>query len=161
MNDTALITYLNDHLAGSVVALELLDHVLSLQQQGPLHQSLTEIRGQIEEDRQILLRLLSDLGGKESPLRKAAAWLTEKLGQAKLRIDDAGSGQLRLLEALETLALGIQGKLALWRALETVAETRPHIAALNLSRLQSRAVEQFNRVDRLRLEVAREALDRA
>jgi hypothetical protein len=140
VNNAVLTTYLNDHLAGSVAALELLDHLIDS-----------------HEDRQVLQRLLGDLGGKESLARKTAAWLTEKLGRAKLQVDDPGTGELRRLEALEALALGIQGKLSLWRAL-AVLERAPHLVSLDLAQLQARATGQFDRVEQLRLRVARSAL---
>jgi hypothetical protein len=54
--------------------------------------------------------------------------------------------------------LGIQGKLALWRSLATLGEAVPQLEALDLTRLQARALDQFQRVDRLRLNVARQAL---
>jgi hypothetical protein len=73
-------------------------------------------------------------------------------------MDDSGTGGLRVLEALETLALGIQGKLALWRSLATLGEAVPQLETLDLTRLQARALDQFQRVDRLRLNVARQAL---
>jgi len=149
--------YLNDHVAGSVLALELLDHLIDLPE-APESGLLTQLRSDIEEDQQTLQQLLRAAGAKESPVRKAAAWLTEKLGRAKLRMEDSGTGGLRVLEALETLALGIQGKLALWRSLATLGEAVPQLEALDLTRLQARALDQFQRVDRLRLNVARQAL---
>lgn len=156
MSTSVLTTYLNDHLAGSVAALELLDLLLST---GPAGQreSYRRLRSEIEEDQRILQQIIQRLGGKESRVRKAAAWLTEKVGQAKLQFDDPGDGALRTLEALETLGLGIQGKLGLWRALEAVAAAIPEIGALDFSRLQQRAVDQFDRVDQLRLQAARAA----
>jgi hypothetical protein len=157
MADKLLTTYLNDHLAGAVLALELLDHLIA-GQEGKDRALLSGLRTEIQEDQQVLKRLLHELGAEESPVRKAAAWLTEKLGQAKLRIDDTGSGDLRALEALETLALGIQGKLALWRALHAVQGASPELGRLEYPRLEARALDQFSRVDRLRLQAARRAL---
>jgi|SRR5215207_678849 len=156
MSNAVLTTYLNDHLAGSVAALELVEHLL--RHEGANQQSYATLRTEIEEDQQTLRQLLAELGGKESQVRKAAAWLTEKLGQAKLRLDDQGDGDLRALEALETLGLGIQGKLSLWRALGSVAGTIPQLERLDLPRLQGRAIDQFERVDRLRIQAARAAL---
>jgi hypothetical protein len=152
-----LTTYLNDHLAGSVAALELLDHMISLDQ-GSGRVALTELRAQVEQDQKVLQGLLRELGARESPVRKAAAWFTEKLGQAKLKFDDPGDGDLRMLEALEALGLGIQGKLGLWRALVAVAGRVPQVGALDLQRLQQRATDQFERVEALRIPVARSAL---
>ena len=122
MSTNALTTYLNDHLAGSVAALELLGLLLSTAGEP---EPYSRLRREVEEDQQVLRELLERLGGKESRLRKAAAWLTEKLGRAKFQFDDEGRGELRTLEALEALGLGIQGKLALWRALEEVAASIP------------------------------------
>ncbi|HZN98745.1 MAG TPA: hypothetical protein VFB61_13510 [Gemmatimonadales bacterium] len=157
MPSTALTTYLNDHLAGSVAALELLGHLLE-RDPGSGRDDLVQIRAEIEEDQQLLQRILSDMGGKESPIRKAAAWLTEKLGQVKLGLDDKGSGELRVLEALEALGLGIQGKLMLWRALEAVSGSVPSLGGIDLQQLQQRAERQFRRVEELRLRAARVAL---
>ena len=61
----------------------------------------------------------------ESRTRKATAWLTEKVTELKLRLDDPAGGALRLLEALEAVSLGIEGKRALWRALAAAAEDAP------------------------------------
>ena len=150
-------TYLNDHVAGSVLALELLDHLIDLPE-APDRKLLTQLRIEIQEDQDVLRQLLRSVGAKESTARKAAAWLTEKLGRAKLRIDESGSGELRMLEGLETLALGIQGKLALWRSLATLKDAVPPLKTMDLARLESRALEQFERVDRLRLDAVRRIL---
>ncbi|HEY4648224.1 MAG TPA: hypothetical protein VIG95_03920, partial [Gemmatimonadales bacterium] len=126
--------------------------------EAPDRKLLTELRSEIREDQEVLRQLLRSVGAKESTVRKAAAWLTEKLGRAKLLLDESESGELRVLEGLEALALGIQGKLALWRSLATVADAVPLFKTLDLDRLQARGLEQFERVDRLRLQAARSTL---
>jgi hypothetical protein len=158
VSSKVLQTYLNDHLAGSVAALELLDHLIALHRGTEGEKEFASLRSEVEEDQRVLQQLLESSGGKESRIRKAAAWLTEKLGQAKLRLDDPGDGELRLLEALETLGLGIQGKLALWRALAVVRDRPPGDQALDFAQLQQRAIAQFERVEARRLQVARVAL---
>jgi hypothetical protein len=157
MSSDNLTTYLNDHLAGSVAALELLDHLLG-QEATAGRDELSRIRSEIEEDQQVLRRILTDLGAKESSVRKAAAWLSEKLGRAKLRWDDPDQGALGSLEALEALGLGIQGKAALWRALAALAEGIPALRKLDFPRLEQRAATQFDRVDAIRLKMAGAAL---
>jgi hypothetical protein len=157
MTRRVTITYLNDHLAGAVAALELLDHLLALPPRAD-QDVLSQLRGEIQQDQKVLQGLLQDFGGKETPLRKAAAWLTEKMGQIKLRMDDPGSGELFELETLEALALGIHGKLSLWRALAAVADRTPGLFSVDLGELQARAKNQFDQVERLRLEAASRAL---
>jgi hypothetical protein len=158
MSRDGLTTYLNDHLAGSVAALALLDHLLGLQRGTASERALAAIRREVEEDQAVLEALLGELGAKKSRVRQAAAWLTEKLGQAKLRLDDPGSGELRMLEALEALALGIQGKASLWRALSAASGHWPQVQHPDFSALERRAVSQFQRVESLRLQAAPAAL---
>lgn len=159
MRSELLSTYLNDHLAGSVAALELVDHLVKITKGTDREGFFLALGGEIQEDQHTLSQLLGGVGGKESKARKAAAWLTEKIGEAKLRLDDPGDGTLRLLEALETLELGIQGKLALWRGLAAVADRLPQLGSVHLSRLQHRAEDQIERVEAQRLEVVRVAFD--
>lgn len=161
MSSDTLTTYLSDHLAGSVAAIELLDHLHELSRGTDREKVLVDLQAEIEEDQAVLLGLLHSLGGKESRVRNAAAWLTEKLGETKLKLDDPGSGQFQLLEALETLGLGILGKLALWRALEVAQEDIPQLHNLDFAQLKSRAQAQHDRVEAERIRVARAAFSGA
>ena len=158
MGAEVLTTYLNDHLAGSVVALELLEHLAQSSKEREEKVFFQRLAAEIGEDKDDLRKLLHSLGAKESKTRKVAAWLTEKLAEAKLKLEDPGTGDLRLLEALETLALGIQGKQSLWRALGTITERVDQIRQLDLDRLQRRAQGQYEAVETRRLEAARRAL---
>ena len=158
MSREGLITYLNDHLAGSVAALELLDYLIRLRRGTEGERALAAVRTEVEEDQQTLQSLLGEVGGKESRVRQAAAWLTEKLAQAKLRLDEPGSGELQTLEALEALALGIQGKAALWRALAAASIRLPLDRHLDFATLEKRAQNQYQRIDGLRLQAAPAAL---
>ncbi|MEP7227524.1 MAG: hypothetical protein ABI785_09205 [Gemmatimonadales bacterium] len=152
-----LSRYLNDHLAGSIAALELLDHLRGLSKGTERERLFATLQSEIEEDQRVLKELLRGVGGKESRVRKAAAWLTEKVGEAKLKLDDSGSGELGLLEGLETLSLGILGKLALWRALGVASDFVPQIGKMDLKDLERRATAQHARVESERLRVARAA----
>jgi hypothetical protein len=148
--------YLNDHLAGAVVALELLE---DLEREGTgITKSLAELRADIEADRTELLALMHRLGMDESRTRKVSAWLTEKVARIKMRVDDKTTGSLRLLESLEAIALGIHGKLALWLALSTVSEISPALRSVDYEVLAHRAQEQRQRVEVLRLNAAKAAL---
>ena len=157
MNE-ALATYLNDHLAGSVVALELLDH-LQKDGAGTARASiLASVHADIMDDRQELEAFMARLGIAVSEPRTAAGWLIEKLSEIKLRLDDSGDGALRRLEALETISLGIAGKQALWHALAAAAADDPGLSGLDYARLGRRAEAQREVVESLRLHAAKEAL---
>jgi hypothetical protein len=158
MANESLATYLNDHLAGAVVALELLDH-LEEDGAGTAGASiLANVHADIEADRQELEAFMARLGIAVSEPRQATGWLVEKLSELKLHLDDAGDGALRRLEALETVSLGIAGKQALWHALAAAAEDVPELNGLDYTRLARRAETQREMVERLRLHAAKEAL---
>jgi hypothetical protein len=153
-----LATYLNDHLAGSVVAIELLERLEAAGTQ--MAPTLAQVRADIEADRAELREFMRQLQIAESRPRKVTGWIAEKFSQLKLRLDDPAGGSLRLLESLELVALGIQGKLALWRALSAAAEVDPALRVVDYERLAGRAQDQWQRVEALRLEAAKAALAR-
>jgi len=158
MAGTHLATYLNDHLAGSVVAIEMLEHLERTHKGTPLASFAFGLRAEIVEDRQTLERLMERLEIAKSPVRQAAAWLSEKLSEVKLKVEDMRGDRLRLLEILDALSLGIEGKRLLWIALGAVARIAPDLGGNDYNRLEQRAEEQRRVVETHRLEAARSAL---
>ena len=66
------------------------------------------------------------------------------------------SGPVGKLEALEALAVGIQGNHALWKALEVSAD--PRLSGVDFEQLFGRALAQHGEVEVRRLEVVRAVL---
>jgi hypothetical protein len=159
MSKDFLDTYLNDHLAGSIAALELIDHLIETNEGNGLHPFLTAMRLEIEADQSVLRGLMRDLGVDESVARKAGAWIIEKFGRAKFQLG-WGDDALGLFQALEGLALGISGKRALWEALSTAADPASPLGKLDYTRLIGRATEQFEGVNARRLDLAYDILSR-
>jgi hypothetical protein len=157
VSDDSLSTYLNDHLAGSVGAIEMVERAIEENAGTLFGRRLEEILKEIRKDQAVVQDLIERVGSKENPLKKAGAWLTEKVGRVKLG-GTGDPGALARLELLETLAMGIQGKRALWRALRVVVNKHPILRDLDLDLLERRAVEQHDRVEEWRLEAAREVL---
>ena len=156
MSKEHLGTYLNDHLAGVSLTLEILDHLAS--ETSDLSFALSTLRVEIEADRQQLATLMALLHIPESRVRKAGNWLAEQLSEAKLELDDDENGPLRRLERLETLAVGIDGNVALWRALNAAAASDKQLGSVDYELLAERGEEQRTRVEAWRLESARAAL---
>jgi hypothetical protein len=152
----ALGTYLQDHLAGAAVAVQLLETLRDDHPNEPLGRFAGELLVEIEADRAVLRALAERIGAATSPLKDATAWLTEKL--ARLKLGRSVAGALGTYEALETLALGILGKLALWEALAVVLPTQPRLHGIDLDRLIARAKQQHAHVEAQRLSAARIAL---
>ena len=149
-----LHTYLNDHLSGSVAAIELLDGVIEHHSEDRITKIFRDLRDEIQDDQETLRNLIRKLGAKESAMRKAGAWLAEKFSRVK--IGDADDS-VELLQALEALALGITGKQLLWRSLGAIAPNFAALQGMDFGGLEKRAQDQFERVETLRLEMAREA----
>jgi hypothetical protein len=147
--------YLNDHLAGSVAALELIEHLIKRYSGQPLEGFLADLYQNIKADQDALGKLLGDAEQKQGFFRRIAAWIGEKLVRPKFKIAGEEAGGLGLVQALETLVLGIHGKQLLWRALAT--SDWPGANDVDLVRLEQRAIDQEKRVEEKRLAAAREA----
>ncbi|CAN5147787.1 hypothetical protein BH18ACI2_BH18ACI2_30180 [soil metagenome] len=158
MKNEYLTTCLNDHLAGSVGALEMLDDMIDNCDGKPLDPILTQLRADIRADQDQLKALMKRLDVAEGTMRKAGAWMMEKLSRAKLSIGDSGHPNLELLQSLEMLLLGITGKRSLWRALSATGENTSALHGFDLARLETRASDQIERVEAAILEIARAIL---
>lgn len=158
MADQHIAAYLNDHLAGSVTAIELLEYLEKTFTGTATGRFAAELRADILADRRELEALMARLHVEVRSPRKAATWVAEKLTEVKLRLDDASGGALHRLEALEAVSVGIEGKRLLWRALAAAAEGTPGLRGTDYGRLEQRAEDQRQRVEAFRLEAAREAL---
>ena len=150
-----LADYLNDHLSGSVGALEMLDRMIEASAGKPLERFLRDLRADIGSDQEQLKELMQKLGVSESATRKAGAWIAEKLTRPKIDLGDGSADEIGVFLGFEALLLGITGKRSLWRALQAASRTVPALARLDYSGLEKRAIEQCERVEARRLEMAR------
>ena len=150
-----LDSYLNDHLAGSVSALEVIDHWAEAQKGELLGSFFVQIETEIKADQETLRGIMRTLGIEESKVRKAGAWAAEKLGRARLMIAGNEPGSLGLVLTLEVLIMGITGKKLLWGAL--AATKLPRLKTYNFAQLQRRAEEQVDRIEAERISAVRQA----
>lgn len=150
----ALDSYLNDHLAGSVSALEVIAHWAKAQKGEALGGFFLEIEKAIKADQEILRNVMRTLGVEESKVRKAGAWAAEKVGRARLIIAGDEPGSLGLVLTLEGLIMGVTGKKLLWRAL--AAAKMPPLNTYNFENLQRRAEQQVERIEAERMSAIRE-----
>ena len=150
-----LDSYLNDHLAGSVGALELIAHWAKLCRGKPLGAFFDGLEAEISADQDTLRDLMRCLGVEESKMRQAGAWAAEKLGRARIVIAGDEPGGLGLVLALDGLIMGITGKQLLWRGLG--AANFPKTEGFDFKELQRRAEEQIERTEAERIRAARRA----
>lgn len=153
-----LATYLNDHLAGSAAALELLDRLQRSYAESPLGPFFVKLHTDIAADREILEMVMKSLQVRQSGIRQATAWLAGKMSELKLWMDDSDKEALYLFESLEALSLGLEGQKSLWKALVVATEEDATLRVANYADLVERVTEQRNRVEEKRLIAARTAL---
>jgi hypothetical protein len=151
-----LASYLNDHLAGSVAALELLDHLTKAHEDKPLGKFFNDLRDDIRTDQEVLRKVLRKFKANESAVRKAGGWIAEKFSRVKIQVAGEKLGEMGLVQALEALVLGITGKQLLWRALSASLGSSPLLKGVDLGTLEERAIEQIERIELKRIEAARE-----
>lgn len=156
MNDDALRIYLNDHLAGSVVAVEQAEHCLA-HNDGDLSALLARLLDEIRDDQGVLEDLLARIGGTENPLKQAAAWVAEKAHRAKPSGDVLGYSDLKRLEELEMLVIGISGKAVLWEALGVACTTDERFDDIDFPALAASAERQRDALEPHRLAAVRRA----
>jgi hypothetical protein len=147
-----LDAYLNDHLAGSVAALELIEHWRDQHKDEPIGNFFRHLETEIRADQDKLCEAMQSLGIDESGVRQTGAWAAEKVAQLRMKI--AGD-QPGLVLALEGLIMGITGKKMLWRSL--AAANLLDTSRWDFEELQRRAEQQIEQAEVERIGAARRA----
>lgn len=150
-----LDSYLNDHLAGSISALELIAHWVKVHKGEPLGSFFAETEREIKADQDMLRDVMRTLGVEESKMRKAGAWAAEKVGRARLMIAGDEQGSLGLVLTLEGLIMGVTGKKLMWCTL--AAAKLPRLKSYNFEEPQRRAEQQIERLGAERIRAVSQA----
>jgi hypothetical protein len=156
-----LAVYLNDHLAGSAAGLTLMDDLASRVEGTALAPKLRALAAEVREDQQLLRETLDRLAAGERRVAQAAAWLGEKVSEKRLALAARNHPALGLLEGLESIALGLQGKLAIFRVLAELGALDPRLAGLPYGARADRTVLQHGMIEAERRAAAREAFGMA
>jgi hypothetical protein len=153
-----LDSYLNDHLAGSVSALELIGHWAHVHKGKALGAFFAHLEAEIKADQDKLCDVMRSLGVEESKVRQAGAWVVEKVGRARLKIAGDDPGSLGLVLTLEGLIMGIVGKKHLWCGLAGV--NLPQLNGYDFEELQRRAQQQIERIEAERMRAVHQTFAR-
>ena len=111
---------------------------------------------ELEEDREVLVRLMGQLGVRRTHVGIILAWIAEKVGRLKRNGQLTGHSPLSPLIELESLHVGINGKIDMWNALRYSVGDRVH--GIDFDELVRRAERQAEELERRRLDVATNAL---
>jgi hypothetical protein len=152
-----LSTYLHDHLGGAKAAIDLLGAMRDSHKDQALRDFAADLLVEVQADRDTLQRLAEKVGSGSNALKEFSGWFAEKVTRLKL---GQGSGvDLATFEALEFLALGVRGKLEMWRALDVVAAGDKRLTGYDFRQLAARAEAQYEQVEQRRLQAAKIALE--
>ena len=151
-----LATYLNDHLAGAVAGRDLAQTIASADT-GPTGPSMSEVAAAIDEDRATLEAVMQRLGVEKTVVKQAAGRLVEKLGRLRMHQTVTGHPGLSRVLELEALIMGVNGKLALWRALREITTDDDRLAGVDLDDLIGRAQAQLGALEELHRAAAADA----
>jgi hypothetical protein len=151
--------YLNDHLAGATFGVQLAERIARENPDNELGAFMrSDLLPEIAADRQTLTDLMVRLGITRSAHKVAGAWLAEKLARVKLNGRLIRYSPLSRLLELEALAAGIEGKHALWLALDGVRDRDRRLEDVDFEDLAARARSQRDRLVAYRRAAAAEAL---
>jgi hypothetical protein len=145
-----LVAYLHDHLSGADAAIQVVDSLMRRGAgEGTLFASLHE---QFGEDRSAVVALLASLGASSRSVKRVAG----RTAGGVLRMVAVGRpGELALFRTLEGLAVGVQGKRCLWRAAQAFAPSLQP-GGRSFVELESRALDQWEQIERWRQALARQ-----
>ncbi len=150
--------YLTDHLALATAGRNLAEQAADRHRSDELGELLAPLAAEIKADYETLEQLIEDMNVDKSASKTALAEVGSKLAAPKFSAEGAGNEHLGDFITLETLATGVSGKRAMWKALQKVTDAYPELQALDLADLEARADDQYSRLESKRLELAPLAL---
>ncbi|WP_372719049.1 hypothetical protein [Novipirellula sp.] len=156
MNREWLTTYLNDHHAGAIAATDVIDRLIDENRGEPLGDFAITLLSEIEQDKAELEELIKQYDAMPGVVKQAVTWAGAKMTVPKF--GRAMAGDFGNFQALEFLSLGILGKRALWRMLQTLSD--PELLSLDYGRLIERADSQFQQVEQWRIRTGSMAINR-
>lgn len=151
-----LSAYLNDHLAGSVAAIQLVERCRDREEDSELGHALVRLADEIAEDQASLERVMKQVGAARNPAKRLGAVGAEMMLRFKQALPALGIGSAAIarLEDLELLSLGIEGKALLWRAFGAIAEKDARLEGFDFAALEARARDQRALLEPFRLRAA-------
>jgi hypothetical protein len=143
----ALAAYLREHLTGSDAAIEIVERLRLTHagsQEGRLFASLFD---EFREERDVVRLLLEQIGASPQSLRRLAGPASDA---ALVPANGGERGELSLFRTLESLAVRVQRKRCMWRALETLLGDQPIPSARSLGGLEAMAIRQWDAIEERR-----------
>jgi hypothetical protein len=151
-----LVAYLNDHLGGAEIAVQVLEAMRDQNDDPRFREFAGVLLPEIQADDAKLRSIAEKIGPGPSAIKQAGGWLLEKL--ARFKLGHTGSSNFDMFESLELLVVGIHGKRCLWKALQVASRLDSRLREYDFEVLVSRAQQQYDKVESERLNLAQTVL---
>jgi hypothetical protein len=161
MADEPLHVYLNDHLAGATAGTDLVKQAAEQHEGTEIGEFFATLADEIESDYNTLTVLIDRLGVQASEGKGALAAVGIKVTEPKFSGESVGSADFGAFITLETLSMGVEGKVCMWKALKAIESDVPELADTDLDTLIERGQSQRERIESKRQEWAPRALSGA
>jgi hypothetical protein len=119
VDDRALATYLQRHLAGAGAARSIAAQLAAETLDGPTLSFVERFRVDLEEEIAVLRGLVERMDGGRSVVERVTSFATDVVGTV---VRTLPRPQLLEVELLEALAAGVWGKRLLWSVLTQLSE---------------------------------------
>lgn len=137
--DAFLITFLRDHLAGTVSIQELLERTQSSNEGNAWGAAAGRLQDWVDEKQRVMRHLLEALDATESKAKETLAWLAEKAGRLKFNNTLTDYSPLSRAYEFEALLLDAHAAVAMWQALGRALADDYRFHAFDFAGLQRKA----------------------
>ncbi len=149
--------YLNDHLAGATAGVDLVKSAAE-RHDGEMGEFFQQLADEISADYNTLSSLMATMNARGSGVKEVFAKAGSEIADSKFSGDSANDPDFGTFLTLETLSIGVEGKLCMWKALKIVEDNHAELKSTNIDKLVERAQSQRDRLEGKRLEFASRAL---
>jgi hypothetical protein len=149
--------YLNDHLAGATAGVELVKTAAE-NHDGEMGEFFQTLADGISADFNTLTSLIAQLNAHGSGAKEAFAKIGSEVSEAKFSGETVDDPEFGTFLTLETLSIGVEGKLCMWKALKVVEGEYAELGSMDIDTLIERAQSQRDSIEGKRLEIASDAL---
>lgn len=145
----ALAAYLREHLSGSDSACLVVRRLRHAHAGSELGRLFAALAHEFREERDVVRWMLREMGASPRSLKRLVA---QAAGPFLASLAGGRRGDPALFRTLEALAIGVQGKRLMWRALRTLPNTPTPVRSF--AELEAMAVRQWEAIERQRQSLA-------
>jgi hypothetical protein len=144
---TALATYLREHLSGADAAIRVVERLRRAHAGTVEGRLFAALFADFQRDRDVVHTMLGEIGASTLSAKRIVSGAGGIVMAAAV---SSNRGDLTFLRTLEGLAIGVQGKRLLWRAMQELEPPLTQVSRGRLFELETLAVRQWEAIDERR-----------